>query len=147
MIIWKLWCLWYDVFLLYEVCYVNEHVIGVYFFMRWWLLMLQLYEAEVYIWSPILSTWLCRAVGLHIIIALVGLGWDNLLIVLYVMCIWYFEYESLSCLYDNMSLIIIMLYVDGILSLYMFNGMCAEDIIWLIILSKEMIYDPLQEYP
>ena len=41
---------------------------------------------------------------------------------------WSLEYEKLILHYDNVSLLTIMLYVDGIRNLYMFYGMCIEDV-------------------
>ena len=56
------------------------------------------------------------------------LGMGSFVIVMYVMCIWPFEYELLTWLYYNVSLIMIMLYVDGIYDLYMFYGKCIKDV-------------------
>ena len=36
-----------------------------------------LHEAKIYLWSPILSSWLCGVMGLQMTIALVG--WDEII--------------------------------------------------------------------
>ena len=37
----------------------------------------KLHKARLFLWSPILSTQLCGVIGLHMTIALEGLGWDH----------------------------------------------------------------------
>ena len=58
---------------LYDVGYIDEHVILIYEMM---ILCYKLYETKFYLWSPILCTWLCEVMGLHMTIAIVGWGWD-----------------------------------------------------------------------
>lgn len=66
------------------------------------------YVAKHYLWSPILFTWLCGVMGLHMSIALVGLGWDcckgfvwyvDMILVIEVV----FGYEHVLCYCDMLS--------------------------------------------
>ena len=74
---WSVKCLWYIMLLLSDFDYVDDHEMVYvamcddnYLWYEW-------YEANHYSWSAILFTWLYGVMGLHMIIAFVGLRLDH----------------------------------------------------------------------